>query len=100
MLAENPLERATAHVVPLGETMEGISGKVALDQVVGLDRIPRWTGHVYNLQTEYGHYSANGIIVANCHCWIDIDVNELRELAGTHKKEGTEPEFWDGSAEG
>lgn len=34
-----------------------------------------------------------------CHCWIDIDREELREKAGLHKKDGTEPEYWDGGTE-
>lgn len=38
---------------------------VSLDDVVRIDR-SSWSGHVYNLETVDGWYSANGIVVHNC----------------------------------
>src|SRR5262249_55483092 len=35
------------------------------DQVVAIET-KQWSGHVYNLQTRGGWYSANGIIAHNC----------------------------------
>jgi len=44
-----------------------IAGQVELDRVVELRRV-EWGGHVYNLTSAEGWYSANGIIVSNCDC--------------------------------
>lgn len=47
--------------------MARLSGHVEVDRVVEKRRID-FSGHVYNLQTENGWYSADSIIVSNCHC--------------------------------
>ena len=47
--------------------MDRLSGHVELDRVVESKRIS-FSGHVYNLQTENGWYSANSVIVSNCRC--------------------------------
>ena len=48
----------------------------ALDQVVSVDR-RAYDGHVYNLQTEEGFYSTEGIITHNCRCaWMPANVGE------------------------
>src|SRR5690554_3698273 len=44
-----------------------LAGQVELDRVVELRRV-EWGGHVYNLTSAEGWYSANGIIVSNCDC--------------------------------
>ncbi len=44
-----------------------LSGQVALDRVVDVRRV-EWSGHVYNLTSVEGWYSANGLIVSNCDC--------------------------------
>jgi len=47
-----------------------------LDNVVSVDS-RRYDGHVYNLQTKEGWYSANGIITHNCRCaWLPANVGE------------------------
>lgn len=46
---------------------QGESGPVLFDAVVQIDRLA-WCGHVYNLETEQSHYTANGIITHNCRC--------------------------------
>lgn len=53
-----------------GETIE-----VFADKVISVDRVA-FSGHVYNLETGGGWYSANGIITHNCRCaWIPLVVN-------------------------
>ncbi len=44
-----------------------LAGQVELDRVVEVERIS-WSGHVYNLSTVEGWYSADGLIVSNCDC--------------------------------
>lgn len=44
-----------------------LSGQVATDRVVELRRV-EWSGHVYNLTSSEGWYSANDLIVSNCDC--------------------------------
>lgn len=54
----------------------GGSGPVSLDQVVSLV-VKKFVGHVYNLETVVGYYSANGIITHNCYCsWVPSGVGE------------------------
>jgi hypothetical protein len=47
-----------------------------IDEVVKIGRT-RLMGYVYNLETEQGHYTANGIVTHNCRCLlrprIDLD---------------------------
>lgn len=44
-----------------------LAGDVELDRVVD-KRLVEGTHHVYNLHTDEGWYSANGLIVSNCVC--------------------------------
>lgn len=44
-----------------------LAGQVELDRVVDLRRV-EWSGHVYNLTSVEGWFSANGLIVSNCDC--------------------------------
>jgi hypothetical protein len=44
-----------------------LAGQVELDRVVER-RSVQWSGHVYNLSSVEGWYSANGLIVSNCDC--------------------------------
>jgi hypothetical protein len=50
-----------------GGLRDRLSGQVELDCVVELRRV-QWSGHVYNLTSSEGWYSANGLIVSNCDC--------------------------------
>lgn len=45
----------------------GSTGDVFLDDVISVDRF-KYSGHVYNLETEQGHYTCNGIVTHNCRC--------------------------------
>lgn len=44
-----------------------LTGQVTSDRIVELRRV-EWSGHVYNLTSVEGWYSANGLIVSNCDC--------------------------------
>lgn len=60
----------------------GDAGPVFLDEIVSLT-IQRWSGHVYNLETNGGFYSAEGIITHNCRCaWLPSGVGERTENRG------------------
>lgn len=46
---------------------ERLADQVALDRIVDVSRV-EWSGHVYNLTSAEGWFSANGVIVSNCDC--------------------------------
>lgn len=54
---------------PLGfpDRLHRLASEVALDQVVSVRRVP-FSGHVYNLDTGRGWYTANDTAVRNCRC--------------------------------
>lgn len=45
------------------------AGSVFTDEVAAVE-VRRFAGHVYNIETEEGHYAANGIVNHNCRCTI------------------------------
>lgn len=47
--------------------LSGESGAVIVDAIVDVN-VFAWSGHVYNLETEHGHYSCSDIITHNCRC--------------------------------
>lgn len=47
--------------------LERLAGHVELDRVVDCRRV-EGTHHVYNLHTDEGWYSADGLVVSNCVC--------------------------------
>lgn len=49
---------------------EGLAGQVELYRVVSVRTDPGWSGHVYNLETDRGYYTTNGITVHNCFCFL------------------------------
>lgn len=51
------------------EIIEGKTGAVVLETVINIERLA-WNEHVYNLETESGHYTSNGIITHNCRCTV------------------------------
>lgn len=50
--------------------LDRLAAEVALDRLVLVDHRDFASGHVYNLQTGEGHYTANGLIVSNCGCTV------------------------------
>ncbi|MEJ7842333.1 MAG: GH25 family lysozyme [Rubrobacter sp.] len=60
-LVDHPM----SNVESFGNLPRGLPADVCRDEIVGVD-VRAFSGHVYNLQTESGHYIANGIITHNC----------------------------------
>lgn len=61
---------SVADSVLAAEILNGGSGPVFLDKIVGIER-QRFSGYVYNLDTECGFYTADGIVTHNCRCaWV------------------------------
>lgn len=64
---ESVVDGLTVHA-QLGRNLAaGFAGQVQRDRVVHIERVP-FAGHVYDLQTSRGWFSADGVIVSNCHC--------------------------------
>jgi len=57
----------------------GGATEVFLDKVVNIE-VVRFTGHVYNLETESGHYTANGVVVHNCRCDLAVETVQDDQL--------------------
>lgn len=55
--------RMAAH--HLGHDDRTIAGFVKFDRVAFLFRTEKWSGHVFNLETEDGYYNANGLYTKN-----------------------------------
>lgn len=49
------------------QIQNGATGPVFPDKVTGINR-HAFSGHVYNLETERGHYTGNNIVTHNCWC--------------------------------
>jgi hypothetical protein len=60
-------ENRLAYAARGADLVRRLAGQVELDRVVEV-RSVSWSGHVYNLTSAEGWYSANGLIVSNCHC--------------------------------
>lgn len=64
-LGEDSIYNSLADAELARNLRDGRSGEVFIDQVVSIER-RRFAGHVYNLDTVEGWYSAEGIITHNC----------------------------------
>lgn len=62
------IQRGAGYAAHFCDLIDRVSTRVALDRVVEL-RVGQFRGHVYNIQTVSGWYTANSIIVSNCRCW-------------------------------
>lgn len=65
--AQAASDHIAGDTVSAGELLDALTGSVALDQVVKVERRD-FAGHVYNLQTGGGWYTAQSIVVHNCRC--------------------------------
>jgi hypothetical protein len=54
-----------------GNREEGLASQVRLVQIVKIEKRD-FSGHVYNLETESGCYTADSIVVHNCYCSLDF----------------------------
>ena len=55
-----------------GDSQDAFPGAVTRDEVIGVEVLTLYSGHVYNLQTDEGWYIANGTIIHNCKCRWEI----------------------------
>lgn len=62
---ETTVDRVGGDTVLASEFLGALTGLVSTDQIVGVDR-DSFAGHVYNLQTSGGWFTAQSIIVHNC----------------------------------
>lgn len=82
-----PQSSTTASTL-FGELLEANPGTVALDQIREIRKY-QWSGHVYDFATTTGLIVAGGIIVSNCHCYVQA-------VRGPKPGDATEPpEGWD-----
>ena len=81
MLAEDPGKRITTHPLFVGELLKASSGGITFDEIVGI-REHYFSGHIYDLQSEYGWILAQNIVTSNCRCWV-IGVSDPRAIANT-----------------
>ncbi|MFI5769645.1 hypothetical protein ACIA74_14000 [Streptomyces sp. NPDC051658] len=72
-----------------------LAGQVELDRVVELRRV-HWSGHVYNLTSAEGWYSANGLIVSNCDC-IHLPTTLIARGRGRQRQGFIDPHAYFGS---
>ena len=61
------VESSSAYASRGKDLGERLASQVELDRVVDVSLV-EWSGHVYNLTSSEGWYSANGLIVSNCDC--------------------------------
>lgn len=57
----------TANPVSPSDVHAALPGLVALDEVIDI-QIVDFAGHVYNLESPSGWYTANSIVASNCRC--------------------------------
>lgn len=65
----------------------GAAGPVFADKIISV-LVKKFFGHVFNLETDAGFYSANGIITHNCRCaWLPAGVGEDDDKQKDTKRE-------------
>jgi hypothetical protein len=66
-LSKDAPDNNTIDADALGDGLLRFSPEIILDRIVSAGRI-NFSGHVYNLQTESGHYIVHGVVTHNCEC--------------------------------
>lgn len=78
-LAGGAMQDAEADAKLLGDLLQGKHGLVSFADVIHVGK-RNFSGHVYNLETEHGYYTANGIVVHNCRSTVIPVLKTLREM--------------------
>ena len=78
--AKNPIFR---DAITISDTLTGFAAGVTRDRIVGINRL-QYAGHVYNLHTSLGYYTANGVIVQNCGNAYEAGNRIVAESLGGH----------------
>lgn len=71
MIQQMAADSAAIDAVSARQLQDRLAGSVQLDSVRHARRVD-WSGHVYNLVTSQGWYTANGIVTHNCGCGVDV----------------------------
>jgi hypothetical protein len=66
-IAQHTTDRVGCRAKIICEATRTFPGTVTTDEIVKIRRYP-FSGHVYNLETQEGLYTANNVIVHNCRC--------------------------------
>jgi len=88
-LEKSAINRTTRYAERFGDLIGAFAGTVTLDDVVDVDVVSKWEGHVYDFRSSSGILLADGLIVSNCRCslipvpaaralergWTDVDGN-------------------------
>lgn len=72
------VDNRVAYAAQGADLLRRLAGQVELDRVIEV-RSNSWSGHVYNLTSVEGWYSANSLIVSNCDC---ISIPAAENIAG------------------
>ena len=74
-IPKNYLDDFEGHTELSRQISSGASGEVFSDDIIDIS-ISEFSGHVYNLQTKSGWFSAEGIITHNCRCWTEPFIDD------------------------
>ncbi len=81
MLDESAANCRSAAIKFISKTLFGSSGKVELRKVLSV-KISPYSGHVYDLQSPFGHVVADGIVTGNCRCTLRVVPRDEAEGKG------------------
>ena len=88
--AQSVIDDGAADIMEFSERVERFASLVVADEIIGVEWMP-FAGHVYNLETSDGWYTANGMIAHNCRCVlvavqpkrnVDDDADDAATLTG------------------
>lgn len=67
-LSKNAGDDASADAECISKLLLGSAGDVLADEVVSVELMPSYHGHLYDVMTDQGWAVASGIVVSNCRC--------------------------------
>lgn len=75
MSAHQDGDHVRAYAQKGADLLVRVAGQIALDPVVDVRRT-QWSGHVFDLQTVEGWFVADGLMVSNCDCYVELVVDQ------------------------
>lgn len=90
-VSNNVFQALIPNVVCARDSIQAFARTVRLDRIVNISRTGGFEGHVYNLQTSLGWYSANNIITHNCLCTVGPIAENTQEFVERLKKWRDDP---------
>lgn len=77
---EAPIDDAFGYTELARDVLNGVFGPIEFDRIIDKS-VRSFSGHVFNLETESGFYSANGIVNHNCRCTtVPVLIDKFRGL--------------------